>query len=625
VTTLAHVPVLAVLALGLAAPLLAVDYYVSSTGDDANPGTSPTQAWATVAAVNLRDFAPGDRVLFQGGRTFAGTGIVFDKLDSGTAAEPIVVSSYGSGRATIDPGNDHGFYGHLAQGVEIRNINFVGFGDRTVVQDGIAFLNDEMDALRSYLRIVDVDVSYFGRHGIAIQGGMGRAGWRDVVVERVTVSDCHVTGILVAARAPYANQEVHVRQALVDGTLGIPNATEPTGTGILLGEAESSSVTRSVARLNGPLCNAADCATGITARASRRVVIAHNESYDNRAGGNYEGGGFSFEDDTTESVLEHNYSHGNAGAGYTLRQSTLGESAGNAVRYNLSQDDGRRNQYGAVEVYGAVQNATVHGNTLFLSPPPAGSPVAIRVRNDLSPTLDVAKLRLANNIVVTDGAIPLVDVAPTQLDEPGQITFVGNAYFAQDGVFVWRWGRANYDDLARWRDATGQERIDLEDLGFDVDPLLDQPGQAPTLGDASLLETITAYQLQPTSPLVDQGLDLVARFGIDPGPVDFWGTALPQGRAFDVGAHERQGSAVPPQLLRALVATLDPPTPALADVYPFDPANPLTPAVIDPFASGATLAFEPLDPLELYQVWPPGGTLQVVRETGTDSARFTWR
>jgi hypothetical protein len=55
--------------------LHAADYYISSSGNDNNTGTgsAPTAAWATVAKVNATSFKPGDRILFEGGKTFTGT------------------------------------------------------------------------------------------------------------------------------------------------------------------------------------------------------------------------------------------------------------------------------------------------------------------------------------------------------------------------------------------------------------------------------------------------------------------------------------------------------------------------------------------------------------------------
>jgi hypothetical protein len=54
--------------------LLAVTYYVSAAGNDAYAGTSPQSAWRSIARVNAVDLNPGDRILFEGGRTFGVNG-----------------------------------------------------------------------------------------------------------------------------------------------------------------------------------------------------------------------------------------------------------------------------------------------------------------------------------------------------------------------------------------------------------------------------------------------------------------------------------------------------------------------------------------------------------------------
>jgi len=47
-------------------------YIDSSTGNDANPGTSPEQAWRSLERVNSKVFASGDRILLRAGSSFPG-------------------------------------------------------------------------------------------------------------------------------------------------------------------------------------------------------------------------------------------------------------------------------------------------------------------------------------------------------------------------------------------------------------------------------------------------------------------------------------------------------------------------------------------------------------------------
>src|SRR6516162_6189131 len=87
--------------------LMSATYYVSPTGDDGHSGTSTTSAWKTIARVNSAGLQPGDHVLFQGGMTFYGS---IKLKNGGSSSSPIIVSSYGSGRATINSGKSDGAY-----------------------------------------------------------------------------------------------------------------------------------------------------------------------------------------------------------------------------------------------------------------------------------------------------------------------------------------------------------------------------------------------------------------------------------------------------------------------------------------------------------------------------------
>ena len=84
-----------------AAGATAAGYYVSPSGNDAAAGTSPTTAWRSVTRVNTAKLAPGDSVLFEGGKSFSG---LLQPPASGSVAAPIVFASYGAGSANLISG-----------------------------------------------------------------------------------------------------------------------------------------------------------------------------------------------------------------------------------------------------------------------------------------------------------------------------------------------------------------------------------------------------------------------------------------------------------------------------------------------------------------------------------------
>ncbi|MDO8999856.1 MAG: T9SS type A sorting domain-containing protein [Bacteroidota bacterium] len=76
-------------------------YYVSSSmGNNVNNGASALMPWKTISKVNSITFLPGDSVLFKKGDVWKGTNNLFF-TESGTASNPIVISSYGTGTKPV--------------------------------------------------------------------------------------------------------------------------------------------------------------------------------------------------------------------------------------------------------------------------------------------------------------------------------------------------------------------------------------------------------------------------------------------------------------------------------------------------------------------------------------------
>lgn len=100
-------------------------YYLSPSGDDTHAGTSPQSAWRTLAKANSTRLQPGDSVLLQGGATFDGPLVPWG---SGTAAQPIVFGSYGTGRATIASSTNNIVFLHGVSYVTLQNLRLTADG-----------------------------------------------------------------------------------------------------------------------------------------------------------------------------------------------------------------------------------------------------------------------------------------------------------------------------------------------------------------------------------------------------------------------------------------------------------------------------------------------------------------
>jgi len=110
------------------------------TGSDTHSGRSPGEAWKTTDAV--RDhawspgFLPGDTIFFAAGHTISGSKGLYIQLDrsQGSATNPVVFTSDGSGRATIEATATDGMLiwapaNAQHMGIIIENIDFKGDGN----------------------------------------------------------------------------------------------------------------------------------------------------------------------------------------------------------------------------------------------------------------------------------------------------------------------------------------------------------------------------------------------------------------------------------------------------------------------------------------------------------------
>jgi hypothetical protein len=284
---------------------------------------------------------------------------------------------------------------------------------------------------------------------------------------------------------------------------------------------------RCVAFNNGWLSNSREGGPiGIWAHDSNDITIQHNESYDNRTGGKHDGGGFDLDGGVTNSVVQYNYAHGNDGAGYLLAQYDKARPfERNVVRFNISENDGRKNAYGAIHGFGDLGKTDVYNNTVYLEPSDCGRPAGIVLSHGSQ-----LVIRVLNNIFQTVGGVPCARVSSSD-----GVMFAGNNYHSGEGPLAIEWGSVSYDSVGAWSSATGQEQQDGASCCQSVDPQLRSPGAGGTLGDAPLLETLDAYQLTPASPLIGAGIDLEA-IGVDPGARDYYGTALQRCGGSDVGA-----------------------------------------------------------------------------------------
>ena len=526
----------------------AATYYVRPTGNDAADGMSQQTAWRTLGRPSAVDLNPGDNVLLEGGGAPVIGQLRLSKEDAGTPSNPVTIGSYGTGRATVQPGDGTGLRIQNAGGIVIHDLVVRGSSRTQNTGNGIYLLNTLSGGAKlDYVRIDNVDVSSFGNAGILVEGrpaDSSQSGWRDVEATNCVLHDNEYYGMLVTGvydfnATTYANSNVNVRGCRAFGNSGDPAYRDGhSGDGIVLADTDGGTIERSIAYNNGFLCGSSGGGpVGLWTWDSNNITIQNNESYANRSGAaTADGGGLDLDGGVTNSKVQYNYTHGNDGAGVLVGSYTwaLFPTSGNVVRYNVSVNDGRANGYPGMYVYGdgsGVTNTDIYNNTVYQSPAASGTPSAVRAERWSGTG---GSVRFRNNLLVADDGVPLLDVPAGMSD----LTFQGNDYWSNYDAFVIKWGDSTYSALASWRSASGKETLNGNPVGRARNPRLVAPGSEPTIGDPDRLTALDAYRIRSDSQVRDAGLDLPTSFGLSVGPRDYFGTSIPQNGAFDIGAAE---------------------------------------------------------------------------------------
>ena len=525
------------IALGSSSLADATDYYVGSTAIQQG-GTAVTD----IVAVNALALKAGDRVLFAGGETFTGP-LEISEDDGGTKAAPIVVTSYGNGRATIDGGTGNGIKIYNAGGIVLRNLNLVGSGRDTATGMGIQAVVYLPDSTKlEYLRFEQMEISGF-KTGVEVFSWYSSSvvawpGFRDVAMTNLVVHDNTRDGIRTAGvwranslAGKYSHEDFYIGNCETYNNKGEISLTSFSGSGINVAAVDRAVVEYCVAHDNGgngPTTGGGPY--GIWTWESRSVAIQYNIVYNQKSSSPLDGGAYDLDGGANHCVLQYNYSYNNEGPAIGIIQfNDASPLVNNVVRYNISENDCRKTTQGIIyvgefsEPYG-IDGVDIYGNTLFVSKNLRGNkPPLVTIMNQD----DIKNVRIRNNLFVATHGGNLLSGA---LNQPAKALFQGNSYWG--GIL----------DLAAFR-AGGQETLDGQPVGFRVDPQLTSPGGGGPITDPTLLPQMSAYVLRSTSPLIGAGLDLNARFYLNPGTTDFYGLPI-SSTDLDIGASS--ATIVPP-------------------------------------------------------------------------------
>lgn len=532
----------------------ATDYYVSPSGNDANDGLSPATAWATLDEVynrllGLDALQPGDRILLEGGAThFANSALYFDAADGGTRANPVVISSYGTGKATIDAGISYGFFLENSAGYVIENLVITSLVAGKSSSVGVFVLTNTPAAIRyDGLTLRDLEISDFQGGGVTIgtYGGSGvRAGYSNVLIEGCEIFENLEHGIEVYGNlnpTAYNHADIIVRNCEIYDNPGNPaTGGVNTGHGLQIAQTDGARVEEVVAYRNGSNIAATDKGPmGIWLWDVKDGTIQNCESYGNRTdvapdGTLMGGGGIGIDGGSKNCTIQYCYTHDNEGPGILVDNFDPSKSAdGVTVRFNISQNDVRNGGYGSIFLHknpaADLLNVDIYHNTIYTSPSANGSAPGSCLRVGAEGIF----ARVLGNIFYTTGA---GQFAISEVGAPNPLTIQYNLYFASGASNLFAQNGTDYTGLTAWQTATGYELDGGSSVALTTDPLLTAPGTAGIIGDPTLLVNLTEYQLTSSSVLNIDGVNLTAEFGIDVGGQDFYGVVIPSSGEVGMGS-----------------------------------------------------------------------------------------
>ncbi|MFB9844150.1 right-handed parallel beta-helix repeat-containing protein [Mucilaginibacter ginsenosidivorans] len=307
-------------------------WYVDNKGSDAATGTKG-KPFKTMARANSINLNAGDTLYFRSGQIFKGT-LELKTGVNGTKNQPVVITSFGEGRAIIDSKDSSAIRLYKSNFVKLEQLSLKGSGRKTGnVKDGLAVINCKN------IEVSVLDISGFQKSGLLIYSS------QNVVAKNVFVHDNGSAGITV--EAPYQTRESHnikILNCRAENNPGDPtNLTNHSGNGIVVGDCRKVLIDHCTATNNGwDMPRIGNGPVGIWAYEADSVVIQHCLSYKNKTSkGGADGGGFDLDGGVTNSIVQYNMSYGNQGSGYCIFQ-YWGASPwhDNIFRYNISENDG---------------------------------------------------------------------------------------------------------------------------------------------------------------------------------------------------------------------------------------------------------------------------------------------
>jgi hypothetical protein len=522
--------------------------------------------WATLSKASSQAYAAGDQVQLLDGCVWVGT---FQPTTSGATGNRIVLSNYGTGALprivgssapaiyllnvsywtiqnvdlsqkgqtpqTLDSGNQHGKDSdghsdiHMWAVVEIRAASSTSTCTTTCTVNNVTVQNTVIH-----------DGQWIGllaEGGYYNSGDNGTGYLNNLVIQSNEIRGNQAAG--VQTQATFLGQT-----SFNDSNVQFLNnyVHDNAGDGIVFSQTNGALSQGNRTSYNGRVRNAR---VGNWTWNAKNVNIQFNESDHNMTPLSdlnntqaRDGGGYDMDLGTINSYVQYNYSHDNYGEGTLILTWPVGfgfsccTSSNVTVRYNTYERDAEK-QAGAITDFGGVVPGYIYGNTCYNV---AARPATTGMFNGTGGCFTSSifsksgkpTLYIYNNNFISDGTVnPSADDTIIWSDGSGTFVFNNNSYYDVSGHLAWTWGKSTDTTFATWQgnsfDAAGMAPSNLQLHG--------------TIGSGP-----AAYQLASTSPLVNTGANVNGTVYGGMGTRDYFGTAIPQSTAYDIGDAEYSGT-----------------------------------------------------------------------------------
>ena len=542
----------------------ATEFYFASSGNDGRDCTSPELPCFSIEKANSKNYAAGDSILFRGPDKFQGC-LSLSRTNvpgGGSALNLITIESYGSGKASLlsnCPGQHALVTIDDVSGIRIRNLILSSNQTQTamgiLVQNGSArnaldtviIQNDEIEGF-------NVGGSHYGSEvfvgGYAANGTCGALKNIQVIDNKLhgvggptSPDDNGITGYGCGqniTNVRYSGNEVYD----IGGHDAAPGGT--SGNGILIAGVHGGEASFNLVHDNGANTKTCGGPAGVWAFRSSNITIRSNEVYHMRPLPSYPGNGacdwdaFDLDAGVTDSVVEYNYSHDNAGP--ALLAYTAETWGPNSFRYNISENDEELMVGGSGSISIASRGVSyVYNNTIYRSGTYPGTTPPSCIFFGYSGRFEKGTL-VANNLCVNSMTDRLGQT--TYLDsgngpDVSAVTVVNNLYYNRSGYDRWKWLNIEYSSLAAFHAATNADENSIV-----RNPSLTDAGHG---GTCSWTPSLTkgpqpcplAYRLKRDSTAIGAGANLTqGPYNLPVGARDYYGRPIVHGigSGYNIGA-----------------------------------------------------------------------------------------